>query len=160
MFLAQNPNQRYHLIMGDAFNDFSVPYHLTTQEFNQQVQSWLAEGGYYVVNIIDGGQGNFLRAYTHTLRQTFDHVYLAPTLEGWRLSPRSTFVLIAGDTPLDLDAMGAFDGGDGDTLFAGRVLSTQEVDDILAEGRTVRLTDQYAPVDQLLAPVIRGEVLE
>ena len=160
MFLAQNPGQRYHLIMGDAFNDFSVPYHLTTQEFNQQVKAWLTEDGYYVVNIIDGGQGDFLRAYTHTLRQTFDHVYLAPTIESWRQSPRSTFVLIAGDTPLDLAAISLLDGGDGDTLFAQRVLSPQQVDDILAEGRTVLLTDQYAPVDQLLAPVTRGEVQE
>ena len=24
--------------MGDAFNDYSVPYHLTTQEFNERVQ--------------------------------------------------------------------------------------------------------------------------
>jgi spermidine synthase len=160
MFLAQNPSQRYHLIMGDAFNDFSVPYHLTTQEFNQRVKTWLTEDGYYVVNIIDGGQGDFLRAYTHTLYQTFDHIYLAPTIEGWRQSPRSTFVLIAGDTPLDFAVISLVDAGDGDTLFARRVLWQKQVDDILAEGRTVLLTDQYAPVDQLLAPVTRGEIQE
>ena len=160
MFLAQPPHQHYHLIMGDAFNDFSVPYHLTTQEFNQRVKAWLADGGYYVVNIIDGGQGDFLRAYTHTLHQTFDYVYLAPTIETWRLSPRSTFVLVAGDTPLDYIGINLFDGGDGDTLFARHVLSPEEVDGILAEGRTILLTDQYAPVDQLLAPVTRGEVQE
>jgi hypothetical protein len=32
------------------------------------------------------------------------------------------------------------------------------VDDILSEGRLVTLTDRYAPVDQMLAPVFREEV--
>ncbi len=160
MFLAQEPDQTYHLIMGDAFNDFSVPYHLTTREFNDQVQQWLAPDGYYVVNIIDGSRGDFLRAYTHTLRQTFDHVYLAPTIEGWRESPRSTFVLVAGDTPLDFTTLSFIDAGDGSALLARRILPQVRVDEILAEGETILLTDQYAPVDQLLAPVVRGEVQE
>ena len=69
MFLAREPARSYDLILGDAFNDFSVPYHLTTREFNDRVRAWLADDGYYVVNIIDGPRGRFLRAYAHTLRQ-------------------------------------------------------------------------------------------
>ncbi len=79
LFLERQPDQRYDLIMGDAFNDFSVPYHLTTREFNQRVRAWLDEGGLYLVNIIDGPSANFLRSYTRTLRETFNYVYLAPT---------------------------------------------------------------------------------
>lgn len=159
LFLEAEPTRQYNLIMGDAFNDFSVPYHLTTKEFNDRVRAWLAEDGLYVINMIDGARGDFLRAYTHTLRQTFAHVYLAPTSQSWRNAPRTTFVLIAGDTPLDLTAFGAIDAGDGEALFVDRVFAEAELEALLAEGRRVMLTDQYAPVDQMLAPVTRGEIL-
>ncbi|MGE5603540.1 MAG: fused MFS/spermidine synthase, partial [Nitrososphaerales archaeon] len=54
VFLARKPDRQYSLIMGDAFNDFSVPYHLTTLEFNERVAAWLADDGVYMVNLIDG----------------------------------------------------------------------------------------------------------
>ena len=158
LFLDREPGQAYDLVMGDAFNDFSVPYHLTTKEFNDRVHVWLEDDGLYFVNIIDGPRGDFLRAYVYTLRQTFRHVYLAPTSETWRQLSRGTFVLIASDAPLDRAALQATDGGDGVPLLAERMLAEDEVDALLAEGRVVMLTDQYAPVDQMLTPVYREEV--
>lgn len=158
LFLEREPVDVYDLVVGDAFNDFSVPYHLTTKEFNDRVRAWLEDDGFYIVNIIDGIRGDFLRAYTYTLRQTFRHVYLAPTIESWRESPRSTFVFIAGDASLDLDAFKTIDVGDGDALLARQMLSQEEIDALLTEGHVVMLTDQYAPVDQMLAPVFRDEV--
>jgi spermidine synthase len=153
MFLERPPDGEYDLVMGDAFNDFSVPYHLTTREFNDRVRAWLTDDGLYVVNIIDGGWGRFLRAYVHTMRQTFDHVYLAPTIEGWRTAARSTFVIIGTDTPLDMDALEDTDGGDGNAQLARQLLTDEELDALLAETQPVTLTDRYAPVDQMLAAV-------
>jgi spermidine synthase len=144
----------YDLIFGDAFNDYSVPYHLTTKEFNDRVQAWLADDGLYLVNIIDGAYGRFLRAYTHTLRQTFDHVYLAPTIENWQEVSRSTFVLIGTDRPLDRAALAS--AVQGDALVRRTLLDDSEIDELLASGTVVTLTDRYAPVDQMLAPVFRG----
>jgi spermidine synthase len=161
MFLARapaSPNATYDLIMGDAFNDFSVPYQLTTREFNDRIQDWLKPDGLYVVNIIDGPWGAFLRSYTHTLRQTFRHVYLAIDLETWRRSTRSTLVLIATDTPLDLDAFQSIDAGDGDAQLARLLIDKNDIDALLSEGRTVTLTDRYAPVDQMLIPVFLDQV--
>jgi MFS family permease len=43
----------YDVIYGDAFNDFGVPWHLTTLEFNQQLAELLTERGAYLANIID-----------------------------------------------------------------------------------------------------------
>jgi spermidine synthase len=154
----ERPEGTYDLIMGDAFNDFSVPYHLTTQEFNERVHAWLADGGLYLVNIIDGPQGTFLRSYTHTLRQTFRHVYLAIDIDTWRRVTRSTLVLIATDRPLDLDAFADIDAGDGDPQLARLLIGQEQIDALLAEGRTVTLTDRYAPVDQMLIPVFLGQV--
>jgi hypothetical protein len=99
-----------------------------------------------------------LRAYTHTLRQTFQHVYLAINVGSWRQSPRSTLVLIAGDTPLDLVALETIDGGDGDPQLARLLLGEGGIDALLAEGRVVTLTDRHAPVDQLLIPVFLDQV--
>jgi spermidine synthase len=150
MFLKRPPNHAYDLVLGDAFNDFSVPYHLTTREFDDRVRAWLADDGLYVVNIIDGGRGRFLRAYVHTMRQTFDHVYLAPTIEDWRTATRSTFVIIGTDTPLDLEMLQDVAG---DVQLARQLLSDEQLDALLAEKRPVILTDRYAPVDQMLAAV-------
>ncbi len=157
MFLARQPVRQYDLIMGDAFNDYSVPYHLTTREFNAHVQAWLADGGLYLVNLIDGPRRDFLRAYVHTLRQTFEQVYVIPTIPSWRASPRVTFVVVATDKPLVIGDFQLIDGGDGNKLVAEMLLPEREVDAILGEGRLALLTDRFAPVDQMLAPVFRGE---
>lgn len=157
LFLQREPGQKYDLIMGDAFNDFSVPYHLTTWEFNERVRAWLAEDGLYLVNIIDGPTGNFLRAYSNTLRQTFPHVYLAPTSEGWRESPRTTFVVIASAQPLDRNALASLDAGDGQALLARQLLSDDQLSALLGQGEAVVLSDRFAPVDQMLAPAFREE---
>jgi len=151
MFLYREPTERYDLIMGDAFNDFSVPYHLTTQEFNERVHAWLEPDGLYLVNIIDGTYGNFLRAYVHTLRQTFAHVYVAPTSADWRAASRNTIVVVGTDTPLDIDAFAA------GSYWRQWLLPEEEVEAVLVEDIAVLLTDRYAPVEQMLAPVFLGK---
>jgi len=62
-----------------------------------------------------------------------------------------------GREPLDLEALKAIDAGDGDAMLASLLLGPAEVEAILTERRPVTLTDRYAPVDQMLAPVFRGE---
>jgi MFS family permease len=48
------PLAQYDFAYGDAFNDFSVPWHLTTREFSEKVKSLLDPNqGVYLVNIID-----------------------------------------------------------------------------------------------------------
>jgi spermidine synthase len=154
LFLEKEPPQAYDLILGDAFNDFSVPYHLTTREFDQRVHAWLAPDGLYMVNMIDGIHRDFLRAFIHTLQQTFRYVYVIPAHASWRESPRMTYVLVATDVPLDLSALRPT--GEGESLIQNALVDA-EVKALLAEGRAVLLTDQYAPVEQMLAPVFRGE---
>jgi len=46
--------QQFDFVYGDAFNDFSVPWHLTTLEFNRKVRDLLApDAGVYLINVID-----------------------------------------------------------------------------------------------------------
>ena len=96
----------YDLVVGDAFNDFSVPYQLTTHEFNQQVKGLLNPTGVYVVNIVDNIDiGNFLRSYVNTMRQTFDYVYVLRDDDLWERDERSnvTYVVLGSFEPLGID---------------------------------------------------------
>jgi hypothetical protein len=48
------PPVTYDFVYGDAFNDLSVPWHLTTREFSLRIRDLLTPGrGVYLVNIID-----------------------------------------------------------------------------------------------------------
>jgi spermidine synthase len=147
LYLERVPTKHYDVVIGDAFDDFSVPYHLTTQGFNERVRAWLEPHGIYVVNVIDGSYGRFIRAYIHTLRQTFDHVYAAPSTSAWRQASRTTWVVVGSRSPLDPQAF------DADSLWQRQRLSEDEVDSLLAESDPVLLTDRFAPVEQMLAPV-------
>ncbi len=155
LFMEKQPARPYDLILGDAFNDYSVPYHLTTREFNRRVRAWLAPDGLYMINMIDGVRHDFLRAFVFTLQQTFRHVYVIPSDAAWRDSPRMTHVLIATDAALDRSALRALDGGE--SLVKRLILDDAALQALMTEGQAVLLTDRYAPVEQMLAPVFRGE---
>jgi MFS family permease len=45
--------KKFDIVFGDAFNDFSVPWHLTTREFNEKIANMLSPKGVYMINIID-----------------------------------------------------------------------------------------------------------
>lgn len=47
-------HHHYDFIYGDAFNDFSVPWHLTTKEFDEKIKALLTPNeGVFLVNVID-----------------------------------------------------------------------------------------------------------
>jgi hypothetical protein len=135
-----------------------VPYHLTTKEFNDRVKAWLADDGLYAINIIDGPYGDFARASIYTLRQTFKHVYVVQGNPQWRQATRSFFVLIGTDATIDTTTLAQFDAGDGDALWARLLASDEEITKMLTEATPVLLTDQYAPVDQMLASAFLDQV--
>lgn len=44
----------YDFVYGDAFNDFSVPWHLTTKEFTEKIKELMTpDEGVFLVNVID-----------------------------------------------------------------------------------------------------------
>ena len=53
-YVERNSGTRgFDIVFGDAFNDFSVPWHLTTREFNNKLATMMAPDGVYMINIID-----------------------------------------------------------------------------------------------------------
>ena len=62
----------YDFIFEDAFNDLSIPYHLTTREFAVQLKRLLKKDGLLLTNVIDRFEkGSFLPSYIRTLEEVF-----------------------------------------------------------------------------------------
>ncbi|MEV8597506.1 fused MFS/spermidine synthase [Streptomyces sp. NPDC052012] len=130
------------LVVGDAFGGVSVPWHLTTVEAMTDVRRVLDEDGLYAANLIDHGELAFARAEAATLTEVFEHVALVgPRTDGGNL------LLLASDRPVDLRAaQEALDARGTDwTITTGEALTSW-----IAGARP--LTDDHAPVDQLLEP--------
>ena len=130
------------VIVGDAFGSRAVPWHLTTAEFMAEIERVLRPGGLYVANIIDGPRQSFLRAESATIRTALPHVAVMPG-EGLATGFSGNAVVAASDEPFDADAWNAArrERGDDGELIA-------DVDEYL-DGALI-LTDDFAPVDQLL----------
>jgi spermidine synthase/Tfp pilus assembly protein PilF len=136
----------FDCIFGDSFNDYTVPYHLTTLEFTQDIHSLLKPDGIYLLNCIDiFNSGQFVGAMINTLSQVFESVHVFSTFRA--PSQRDTFVLIGCKTACDLEPL--------------RVRTTMLPESAVAElkdrSNGMALTDNYAPVENLLAPVVRTQ---
>ena len=195
-FVEKNQaNKQYDLVFGDAFNDFSVPWHLTTREFNDKIARMMAPDGVYMINIIDAYEsdakaervaekriekeeitseagkkavrnqerarahryGGFLGAWVTTARLTFPHVYIFGTDSTPGNGLRETFVVVASKAPLAVDDLGARDDDpqffEHDALFEPKPFGLDDVKAVVSRARGIILTDDYAPVENLLAPV-------
>jgi hypothetical protein len=112
----------------------------------------------YVINIIDGPYGDFARATLYTMRQTWKNVYVFEGNRDWSNATRSFFVLLGTDAALNTDALNNFDAGDGDAMWARLLATDDDIRTLLNSGPLVTLTDQYAPVDQMLASAFLEQV--
>lgn len=143
--LDRQPRDAWDVVVGDAFGGFSVPWHLTTEEFTRAVGERLDGDGVYVLNIIDNPPNRFVAAELATLSAVFDHVaVLVPEAGG------GNHVAVASDAPLPLSRLSARLRERG---VAGRLLSGEELRGFVGDARVLR--DDHAPVDQLLTPFTR-----
>jgi spermidine synthase len=145
--LRRLPDDSRDLVVGDAFGGVSIPFHLTTVEALGAVRRVLAPDGLYVANVIDHPPLDFARAQVATLRSVFGHVALAAHPETLARREGGNLVILAGDRELDTDAWQqalAARGTGWEVLGVGRVAAWAE------DGQL--LTDDHAPVDQLLTP--------
>lgn len=156
MKMPDLPDGKYDMIVGDAFNDFSVPYHLTTKEFNERVQELLKPDGVFIVNIVDNlNIGRFLRSYVHTLSQTFAEVYVLRDDELWENDPRSnvTYVVVGTDTPVTRADLKRANAIAGRSVPVSQFMPADVFERWAARQEPILLTDGFVPVDQLIAPL-------
>lgn len=138
------PRGTYQVVQGDAFNDVSVPYHLTTREFNTLVRASMTPDGLYLVNMVDSGyEGRFAQAYSNTLRAVFGNVVVYALDGQVGRHGHATFVIAASAAPISRPAVAGW------TAFAPPDLVTR-----FASRTDLVLTDDYTPVDTLLRPAL------
>jgi spermidine synthase len=152
MFLTEwiDP-KKYDFIYGDAFNDLTIPFHLTTVEFNRIIAARLKPDGVYLSNIIDKFEGGeFLKAEANALSVVFPYVYIFGRGEDFLPFDRNTYVLMASREPLDRVKLDAITSSQ-DPTSRTTALSEARMKEYLNSGRALTLTDDFVPVDQLLA---------
>ena len=143
------PTKQYDFIYEDALDHYTVPWQLTTKEFNDRIYKLLRDDGIYMVELIDTfDSGLFLGSYINTLEQTFPFVSVISqnNVKTW---DRTTFVVIAAKRILDLaDVCRDFE--------IGRIawyLDDSQIAQAREKSKGMVLTDDYAPVENLTSPV-------
>ncbi|MET7950675.1 fused MFS/spermidine synthase [Micromonospora sp. NPDC005324] len=146
MLVAGEPTDSRDLVVGDAFGHLVVPWHLATREMAADVRRVTRPGGVYVQNVIDYPPLRFIRAELATVAAEFRHVALIAPPEALAQEQGSNFLIVGSDAPLPLEAVQArlAEVDPKVSLLSGAALTD------FVDGAMV-LTDDYAPVDQLLA---------
>jgi spermidine synthase len=145
----------YDFIFGDAFNDLSIPYHLTTKEFAMQLKSLLKPDGLLLANVIDSfKKGAFMPSYIRTLEEVFGkgNVQLLTLTSDYDHIGISTCVVVTSPQRLDMDDFVRavkVRGGE----MTSHIMPQDRLQEFLKERYSVILTDDYVPVDNLIAPI-------
>jgi spermidine synthase len=160
LFLNRTQN-RYDIILLDAYYADAMPFHLATKEFFELAQRKLTANGIIVANLISavtGPSGKIARAFAKTERQSFPQVYLfaARRPDNVSLDTIQNVIVIATKDKQRLDIKdivkraSSLDKG----LFPDPIqdLSVAYYDGPANDQDVPVLTDDYAPTDNLLHP--------
>jgi spermidine synthase len=151
-FLLQSfPKQeRFDVIVGDAFHDISVPQHLVTREFMAAARARLAPDGLFIMTVIDARHGpRFLASIARTATEVFPVVAIWADTQQLTAGNRLTYLVVAGNRSEPGDRLTS------DT-FPGRAwvrIPDESITRWWHEFSTPVLTDDLAPVDRLLMDV-------
>ena len=135
-----------------------MPYHLTTREFDQLVQAHLKPGGIYMANIIDiPSQGHFFRAFVNTMQAVFAHVSVLGGENYPDPDTRETWVIVGSNTELSAAELAQIAAGTPEWKQAAAEMKAFRLNSYLKKEAPLMLSDDYAPTDNLLAPVFGGD---
>ena len=144
----------YDFIYLDVFNDYSVPYQLTTLECMRLVDEVLSPDGAFLMNMIDAyAEGRFLAAMISTMAEVFPTVKVFA--EGRPVSEqpavRNTFVLVASKKDWDSHpVISQYERG-----IVLCEMNEAERHQLLERTGRRPLTDDWSPIENMLAPVVR-----
>jgi len=154
--MNSNEKGKYDFVFGDAFNDLSIPYHLTTKEFAMQLKSLMKPDGLLLANVIDSfKKGLFMPSYIRTLEEVFGkgNVYLITLGTNYDTMGISTYVVVASPQKLDMDDFVSTIQGKAKEEMTSSVMPSDRLQQYLKDRPSVILTDDYVPVDNLVAPI-------
>lgn len=153
---VMNCKEKYDVIFLDAYNDLSVPYHLTTKEFAQQLKNILTPNGIILTNIIDNFRtGSFLPSYLKTLRAVFgdQNVHLLSVSHDFENIGISTFIVLASNGSFNINDFDTFVKNELQSEATAVIVPESMISDFINRRKAILLTDDYAPVDNLIAQV-------
>ncbi len=142
---------RHHFVYVDVAGRDGISFPWVTREFNEHAADLLTADGVYMLSLNDAAQGGrLLGAVIGTLEQAFSHVHVVAEV-GKASSSTSSFVVVGAQYAFDAerflqdhDAFLRFR-----TLDAGEIVKLKEAVDSLV------LTDDFAPIEDLVAPAVR-----
>ncbi len=143
--------QKFDLVYNDAFNHYSPPFHLTTVDYVRKLRALMSDESVFLANTIDVFRsGRFLGAVINTVEQVFPYVYTFCTSPGGPSDEdeRDTFVVAGSTRALPVQHLDYIE-------YSAALLSPRDLAQLRRRSRSLVLTDDFAPVDNLLAPVIR-----
>ncbi len=133
------------LVIGDAFSGLTVPWHLTTLEFVESIESIMRPDGVYVINVIDYGDVDFARSTARTMREVFASVAVIAPPSYLVGGEGGNFVVVGSGQSINAESI---------QLLIGRrsgnevIITGERLDVFIADAAILR--DDYAPVDQMI----------
>lgn len=154
----QKGGEAYDVVFLDAYNSDTIPFHLTTLEFYQELQQRLAPDGIVVSNIIGalvGPRSRLFHAMARTMRAAFRQIYILPVGASAATGGVTNLIVVATPDARRLSRDEIVRRALG---LQGRLVplaEAQEAAGRLYEGpldfsNVPLLTDDFAPVDLLL----------
>ncbi len=151
--VKSDADDHYDIVFGDAFGSGTPPWHLTTVEAMRDIDRVLAPHGFYAVNLVDFPPFGFLGAELATLREVFPHVALFSKPQAISLHAPSgevrgdggNAVVVASHQPVPLERL-----RESVRALNGEMIAQPEAVTARLMKEAPVLTDDYAPVDQLV----------
>jgi spermidine synthase len=121
-----------------------------------QLKALLKPDGLLLANVIDSFKaGQFMPSYIRTLEEAFGkgNVCLITLTSDFDHMGISTYVVVASPKRLDVDDfVRTIERKDGKEMTS-HVMSRERLQEYLKDRYSVILTDDYVPVDNLIAPI-------
>jgi len=135
-----------NLVVADAFGGLVTPWHLTTLEFNEDVKETMTSDAVFMMNLIDQPPVSFGRAEVATLAALFSELLVVAPPDYFDGGQGGNYVVVASDATMDVAVLERSLQNRGATEV---VLSGNELAEWIGDARI--LTDDFAPVDQLIS---------
>jgi MFS family permease len=134
------PTDSADVVVGDAYSGLTVPWHLTTAEWIEEVRRVLKPGGLYAMNLIDNDPHDLMKAELATLLDAFADVRMVTEVGPGGEPINGNAALFAAEEPLPAAVTSSY--------FEAATIAKPEIEGFVGDAEPLR--DEYAPVDQLL----------
>lgn len=159
VFFNDKNTGTYDLIFGDAYNSFiSVPWYLMTREFLGDIKSHLNIGGIYAINFIgslDGDSAGLFHSVYATVNKSFPNNYIFAFGQD-TVSPQNiTIIGMNSGQSIPYETLRSAIEKAGGASLSKALVNDNQISDIKQDiSKTRILTDDFAPVEDLMLPTV------